>query len=340
MSPEAEAVKEAVVDTQQAALVNPEQEGSLSDLLDKRKSTQIFSGHPADTAIAGPEGEETVTGEEGGIVAVTTPEATVKPEPLPKEEVKYKHSTWEETERARLEAERRMTEATTEAADLKKRLADREAADRAAEETARAAAAQRNPEEIRAAAKDKVKATIEKIDSLDEEDPDYRDKVADAWAEAGLGSAVAAPDKTEIAKLVEEQVQNTLKAEREASAEKDRATEVARTRDNAQALAAKSGLDMKQGSVDYRLFWDVARDIPPEFVDQPLDDQVGWTVDEVRRLKGEVVKTKEQKAAEAKKLQLQQSVLEKGPERVVPVTTREPYSINAIVQKQQDTRRI
>ena len=337
MSPEAETGKEAVVDTQQAELVSPDQEGSLSDIISKQTGT-VFSGHPAEEGAAGPEGEKPEDRTEGGEPAAK-PEDKAKPaeDAAPQ----FKHQTWEETEKARVEAERAMHAAKEEAATLRKEKEERDAADKVAAETAKAIP-QPTPEEVRAAAKAKVKATLKTIGSLDEEDPEYDEKVAEAWADAGLGapSVAAAPDKAEIAKLVEEQVTNTLKAEREATAEKDRAAEIARTRENAQDMAAKAGLKMDKGTVDYRLFWDVAQEIPKELSEKPLKEQVDWAIDEVHRLKGDIVKTKEEKAAEAKKVQLRQQPLERGPERVPAKPSSEGYSINSIVSKQQETRRI
>ena len=341
MSPKAVTDAEAVVDTQTAELVSPDTKGSLSEILDRAKDTQVLSGHPADTAV-GPESTETETVVEDGTKAAADTKVNDKVETKVEDKPQFKHSSWEKTESARVEAEREMHAAKEEAADLKRKLADKEAADKAADDAIKAEATQRKPEEIRAEAKAKVKETLNKIRALDEDDPEYDEKVADAWADAGLGAptTAAAPDKEEIAKLVSEQVKNTLQADREATAESEREADEARTRERAQGLATKSGLEMKQGSVDFRLFWDVAKDIPENIMTQPLEDQVEWTVDEVRRLKGEVVKTKEQKAADAKRLQLQNSVLEKGPEKVVPTVTKEPYSINTIVNKQQNARRI
>ena len=341
MSPEAVAANETVVDTQQADLVKPDQEGSLSDILAKTQAEQVFSGHPADQ-VAGPEDKVTEPAKEDGKTEDDATKGAVKPEDKVADQPKFKHASWDETEKARVEAEKAMHTAKEEAATLRREKEEREAAAQAAEDAVKAAEAQRKPEEIRAEARAKVKATLKKVREIDEDDPDYDEKVADAWAEAGLGApaAAAAPDKGEIAKLVSEQVQNTLKAEREANAENDRKAELAHTRENAQSLATKSGLEMKQGSVDSRLFWDVAKEIPDEVMAKPLEEQVEWAVNEVRRLKGEVVKTKEQKDADAKRLQLQNSVLEKGPERVVKPVTKEPYSINTIVTKQQDARRI
>jgi hypothetical protein len=335
--PEAETGKEAVVDTQQADLVSPDQEGSLSDILEKSKGT-AFTGHPALEEAAGPEGEKTEDRAEDGKAEEEKVKASTQEAP------KFKHATWEETESARIEAERVMHQSNEEAAALKKQIADREATDQAAKDAAAVEAAQPKPEEIRAEAKAKVKTALKTIRSLDEDDPEYDEKVADAWAEAGVGghpgTVAAAPDKEAIAKLVEEQVKNTLSAEREANAARDAATENARTRENAQDIAVKAGLKMEKGSVDYRLFWDVAKDIPAAFQDKPLADQVDWAIDEVRKLKGEVVKTKEQKAAETLRLQQQNAVLEKGPERVISKPKQEAYSLNTIVTKQTEARRI
>lgn len=345
MSPEADKTgTDTVVDTQQTQLVDPDAEGSLSDILEKSKGP-VFEGHPADAeGAAGPEGEagsveRTAEQIEADRIKEEEAAAAKKAEEA-KPTLKYKSQ--EEAEAAQAEAARKMHEATEEAARLREEIKTRDEAAKTAKETAEAEAAQRKPEEIRAEAKTKVKTALATIRGLDEEDPEYDEKVADAWATAGVGAAsvAAAPDRTEIAKIVDEQVKLQLKTERDVNAEKDRETANARVRENAHDLAAKAGLAMEKGTADYRLFWDVAKDVPTDVAAQPLSDQVSWAVDEVHRLKGEVVKTKEQKAAEAKRLQQQQAPLEAGPTRVVTKPKEESYSINTIVGKQQEARRI
>ena len=80
--------------------------------------------------------------------------------------------------------------------------------------------------------------------------------------------------------------------------------------------------------------------MPKEFDDKPFEEQVQWTVNEVRRLKGEVVQSKAEMEARARQTQTDNAVLGRGAERPKKPAAPEPYTLGSILNKHQAGRRI
>ena len=127
---------------------------------------------PEDTSKPSPKPDEVIEAKEK-----PEPEKEPEPsdkgeaEPLPKpsEDKKYKHSTWEETEKARIEAERRMHEATTKASELERRVSQYE----------------KPPEKV-VTIDDKIremtKDTLAKIKTLPADSPNRDEEAGYLWA--------------------------------------------------------------------------------------------------------------------------------------------------------------
>jgi len=325
MNADAEVVKtEEVASEDLQTSDNPD---SLAGIIERSKIE--FSGHPAEGGEEPPE-ETRTDGED-------------PPEP-PEPEKKFKYASHEEAEKGAAETQRFATEKAEEAKTARERA---EALER---ELAEVRAAPPEPAEApkpptRVEAKGRVATALKTIRQLDEDDPEYDDKVADAWAEAGVGGPqVPVPDTAEITKIVTKQVKEELQAARDVVAAKEAESETIRIRTTATELATKSGLDMETGSADHRLFWDVAREIPatnPELEAKPLKEQTEWVVNEVRRLTGKVIETKAQRDERARQHQAQNTPLGRGSTRPQTTSTKqEPATLGNILENQRAARRI
>jgi hypothetical protein len=304
-------------------LKGPEDEGSLASILETPHP--VFTGHPAmEEEAAGP--EEETPGEEQ-----KEEEAPEKPSEQ-KPERKYK--SWDEAEAGAKEHQRFATEKAEEA---KREREAREAAERERDELRTKMAEKKEPSETKpeTVSEDQVEAKIEEaldeIAQLDEFDPDYKKKVAKAWRKAGVGNA--AVSKEEIVKQVREE----LLAEQKAAAPTPETPSTSQTRSMADDLAGKAGLDMKEGSVDHDLFWLQVKRMPKEYDEKPFEEQVQWCVDEVKRRKGDLVKTK---TKDHQKTQINNAVLERGGERPSKPAAPEPYTLGSIMNKHLERRRI
>lgn len=378
MAGEAEAGKDQLTDSQvvpTGELKGPEDEGSLADIMEKAQPI-TFTGHPAlgeDDAAGegdepGPDGgekpPEDTAGEVDGNKAEVTPSKPEKPE--------KKYKSWEEAEAGATEHQSFATKkaeeaarekearekAEQEAAELRQKLAEKEAAK----------PPEKPPVEVKPVTPEesasKIETALEEIGRVAEpEYPDdpynaeaiaeynkkyvaYRKKVAMAWAKAGLGAGtgIPMPSQEEITESVTKKVMEELDAKKAAEdaavAEKNRKIEADRAWKDAVELAGKSGLDMKEGSTDYRLFDSFSREMPPEVDEKPFDQQVEWVVGEVRRSTGKVIETAEEARARALKAQQDNTVLERGGNKTPVKTQTEPYTLGSILNTQERSRRI
>lgn len=303
---------------------------SITESLEK--SRMILTGHPADGGTLGLESQE----DDAQPPTRTDPPEPSDP-PEPPDPPKPKHATWDETEKARINAEARMTTAAQEAAEAK-READtlrqelEEAKKPAVVDPAEAA------KPVTLDAKARVKQALKAVRELDEEDPEYDDKVAEAWAQAGIGAPGVTLDAKEIAKEAARLTREEIKAETTAQREKE---ETAAIRKDAASIAAKAGLDMEDGSADHIIFWKKAGQMPEDIKAKPFEAQVDWAVNEVRRLTGKVVETVEQARERARRAQANNTVLERGPARPKgKQTSEEPYTLGSLIDKSIAVRRI
>ena len=273
------------------------------------------------------------------------------------EEVKPKYKNQDEAEKAALEATRKMTEATTQAAEekkarealaserdeLKQKLEEALAnpPEKPAEETKPATGDDRKTR-IKAA----TKAVFDKIAEMDRTDADYQEQVADAWAEGleAVGMGGANLTQAEIDKMVK----GSLKVEQDATAaaraeqdKKDAAAENERVETKARDLGAKAGLDLDDPDSADSIIWDrMKTKIPKEIFDKgTLEAQVEWVAAEVRKRTGKVVETSEAEKEIARKAQVKNGILPRGNNRpAVPEDKNENYSL-ASLQKADRERR-
>ena len=343
---------------------------SSADLM-RELPHQVFDGDRLETVMPEPE-EESVPENE------TPPESSAGEEEKPPVEAneeenspegwefKPKYKDHKEAEIGAREHQRKVTEATEQAKkdreareaaekerdELKRQLAEKDAAHQPPEKSP-------EPEEVKPVTqgerrnriKASSKAALQKIAALDTYDPDYQDKVAEAWAdalsEAGLGTADAPlPTGKEIEELVSKKVQEQLTAAREAEAAvRARETEQethTRVWNKAMDLATKAGLDMDPDSADFELFTNAAKKTPGDI--QNIEDQVAWAVNEVRRKLGKAALTQAGQQAAARQNQYQNAILERGNTRPDAAKKKsnddEPYSTSSLMREVQEARRI
>jgi len=322
-------------------VIPSDEEGSLGSVLEGANRLEL-TGHPAMGEAGEGAGEGAGAGEEAGAGAEAAGADGKKPVEEPAKEFKYK--TLEEAHNGVSEAERKMHEATTETAkevaarkaleqenaDLKQRL---EAAAKPPEKPAVEAPKPVTPAERKA----KIKTALQKIDELDPNDPEYVDKMAECWAETGVGGAdVPMPNTDEINRLVGERVKEAMAAQK-ATDDAERAEKAkVETRDDADRLAKEAGLDMASDSLDYKRFWAMAPLVPDEIRTKPLKDQVEWAVGEVQKLRGP---TAAELAAAGAANQNKNTPLGKGGQKVSLKPQPEPEaSLGGMFEKQKEAR--
>lgn len=343
MAGEAEAGKENLTDSQALAseeLKGPEDEGSLASIMEQAPRL-IFTGHPA-------LGEEEEGDQPGPDEGKTTPgEAGTAKETQTPPEKKYK--SWEEAETGAREHQSAFTKKAEDAArekearevaererdELKQKLAEKEAGAKPPETPA----ATKTPEELEAEQEARIEQALEEIGQLDEFDPEYKKKVARAWRKAGIGGAgqPTIPSGQALDELIDKRVEERFKAR---ETEKEAESQESRTRAKAGEMAGKSGLNMEEGSADHTLFWATVSKMPQDLDAKPFEEQVQWTVNEVRRLKGEVVQSKAEMDAKAREIQVNNTILERGSTRPKKKEVPEPYTLGSIMTKHQESRRI
>ncbi|MDI6752765.1 MAG: hypothetical protein QME78_00035 [Thermodesulfobacteriota bacterium] len=336
MAGEAEAGKENLTDSQALAseeLKGPEDEGSLASIMEQTPRP-VFTGHPA---LGEAEGE---AGPEGGDEGGKPPEP---PEPPKPPEKKYK--SWEEAEAGAREHQSAFTKKAEEAAREKEA---REAAERERDEIKQKLTAKppetpaeetRTPEELEAEQEARIEGALDEIGQLDEFDPEYKKKVARSWRKAGIGGAgqPTTPSGQVLDELINKRVEERFKAR---ETEKEAENQESRIRTRAGEMAGKAGLNMEEGSADHTLFWATVSKMPQDLDAKPFEEQVQWTANEVRRLKGEVVQSKAEMDAKAREIQVNNTVLERGSTRPKKKEVPEPYTLGSIMTKHQESRRI
>lgn len=326
----------------------PEEGDSLLGMLARRRHPEHFEeGTPVT-----PEGEEK-SPEPPEVKAEDLPEAQKEKEAAPEPpEFKPKYKSHEEAERAYDEAERKMHEATTQAArdregqerltreaeELRRQLAEKEAAKPPA----------KTPEELEAEEEARIAQALDEIDQIETNDrQEYLKLAAKAWRKAGFGGMgqPTAPD----AKTLDEMIDHRL-AERQRQDEENLAI-----RTQAIEMAGQAGLNMEVGSEDFKLFWDQAKALPPEVRAKPLQEQVDWAAEEAKKLRkpdpSPTVEalTEEQKELmelgreyKAKQVQSQNTVLGKGASDLKPSQEAQPetFSMGGILRQQQKARQL
>lgn len=272
-------------------------------------------------------------------------------------EFKPRFKNQEDAEKSHAEAERKMHEATTQAAkdkeareaieserdELKQKLEEALAKppEKPAEETKPATG-----EDRKVRIKTATKAVFAKIAEMDRTDDDYNEQVADAWAEGLEAVGMGGTDLTQAE--IDKMVKGSLKAEQEAEAatreekrKKDEADEGARVEVKARELGSKAGLDLDDPESADSIIWDwVKTQIPKEVFDKgTLEAQVEWVTAEVHKRTGKVVSTSEAEKERARKAQLKNSVLPRGNNRPPDQESKpEEYSLASLQKADREKR--
>jgi len=324
-------------------LLQPGDEGSLADILEKDREQRIaiHAGveSPDPDAPEVPEVPETPE----TVLVPETPTVPEKPVEGAPPEKKYK--SWEEAEAGARETQRFATEKAEEAkqareelAVLRQKLADKEKPvepDKAAEQ-------------LEAEEEDRITKALDEIDGIAEDDPDYKRKVAKAWRKAKLGGAngsTKAISEEALAEMVDRQVEKRLSAKEAEGTRQRQEAEETRTRSTAAELATKAGLQgvtddpAALGTADHIMFWAVAKGVPEELRSQPIEAQVEWAAAEVRRRKGEVVQTTEAERERARQAQNNNTVMGRGTTQPRKAVEPETFSLGGVLNEVQEERK-
>jgi hypothetical protein len=325
----------------QARPVEPVKEGGVNDAIAEITQGRMFTGHPA--MSAGEEGEGNNgpdTGEEGTPKKEdAAPPERQEGEPEKKEEPAKeeapaftpKHKSWEETEKARKEAERLAHTKAEKAAELERE--NQRIKDEADEVKRELESLKTKPKPQEPPKTDDVveryAQALAKTAELNTFDPDYNKKVAKIMVEAGFAGQ-AAPDPGVLQQLVAEQVEAKVKeAVKAVKVDTDKADDESRMVRRVTQLAEDEGLDMTENSPDYKAFWMVTKDAPRNV---PFEEQVKWAADEVKALKGAFRQGYQQEVKTGEEHQVRNAPMERGgtPPPAQP-KKEEPFSINNIL---------
>ena len=300
----------------------PGEESLAADLDNRREVTgdMLLGGHPnQELEKEAPEGGPEVKAEEGeeaGEVKVREgEEAPAGP----------RFKSQDEAEKAHAEAERRMTEATTETATLKREVTELkqklEAAPKTPEKLAEekpVVTAPTNEErmaKIVEATKAANAAAVPKLRALDPDDPDYEQKYADIQTEITAALAKALLEVSiSPASLSREEVEQIYQDKLDAGRKKDEAAEATRLETKAKDMAIKSGLDLNDPESVDSIVWDRMKgQIPDEvYAKGTLEAQAEWVTAEVRKRTGKVALTEAERAEAARIAQENNQPLGKG----------------------------
>jgi|GEM_PF-4170128 len=311
----------------------------------------VFDGHPAeDGPGAEPEPEdkkqpepepEKTSAKDAKDDGDKGDDKPNEPDASDKDTPKFKHKTWEETEKARREAEqlghRKAEEAKTERdrADGLQRKLDEIEAQRSKDQV------ELKTPEFEAERKAKAEELAKKFTGLDQYADGYQEQAAAILAEM---ATLAQPtlSQTDIKQVVEAEVQARLAAaEADKRVKTDAETAKVEAHKTAVRLATEAGLDMGEDSIDADLFWTYSDQAPRDI---PLDEQVEWVANKVKTRKAGLVKA--ELGRKAKEAQKDNAVLERGssttktPAAASDEKSDAPLTLNQAMQMNLKSRRV
>jgi len=324
-------------------LLQPGDEGSLADILEKDREQRIAMHAGAE--IPDPETPE----EQPEVPAAQPEEKSAEEAPPAPPEKKYK--SWEEAEAGSREHQRFATEKAEEAkqareelAVLRQKLADKEKP----VESDKPAEPDKTAEQLEAEEEDRIAKVFDEIDEIADDDPDYKRKVAKVWRKSKLiganGSTKAISDEA-LAEMVDRQMEKWSAVKEAETVQQRQETEHSRIRSTAAELATKAGLQgvtddpAVLGTADHIMFWVVAKGVPEELQSQPIEAQVEWTTAEVRRRKGEVVQTTEAERERARQAQNNNTVMGRGTTQPRKAVEPETFSLGGVLNEVQEERK-
>ena len=306
-------------------------EDSLATDLDNRREVtgdMLLGGHPNQELEEEPPagGPEPKPGEEkpGEAKAKEGEEPPKKEEPPAGPRFKSQ----EEAEKAHAEAERRMTVATTEAADERKarekleleleelRLQQTKPPEKKEEKPVVAAPTDdERMAKITEATKAANRAALPKLRALDPDDPDYEEKYSDLMTEINAATVKALLEVgISTASLTREEVEQIYQDKLDADRQKGEATEAARVETKAREIGVKLGLTLDDPESADAIIWDRYKSkIPQEVFDKnSLEAQVEWVAAAVRKVTGKAALTKAEKEEAARIAQENNQPLGRG----------------------------
>ena len=323
--------------------LQPGDEGSLADILAKDREERIA----AHTGIQTQEDEALPIEEEAAHQEEEKETQPTPVEELPKFEPK--HKTWEETEKSRVEAEKAMHEKAEEAKQAREELAAlrKEMAAKPVEPV-KPTEPDKSAEQLEAEEEDRIAQVFDEIDKIEDDDPDYKRKVAKIWHKSKLigstGPTKAIGDEA-LTELVDRQVERRLAVKEAETVRQRQEGETARVRSTAAELAVKAGLQgvtddpLALGTADHIMFWAVAKGVPEELQSQPIEAQVEWATAEVRRRKGEVIQTTDAERERARLAQANNTVMGRGTTQPRKAADPETFTLGGILNEVQEERK-
>lgn len=300
-------------------VIEPKGTDSLTPLLEEDAKNYMV-GHPA----AASSEEEKEEKEEKDLVLEKEKELTDKEkleseEEKRKESLKPKYKSQEEAETAYAEAQRKMHEATTESARLREQNEKLQA--QFNEVLTKAVTKKEDVEKPpdltkkeEAILKGRIKPMLKEIEALDNDDPDYQEKVDEIY-DKHLGATMRERDArmekdfSDRLSKVKDEIKKEIKEERSTEKTQDQLV------NEAIEKAKKEGLDMRSNikiegrddvvdTADWRLFWDSAERAPKGSSPEQIVD---YAIKEVKRMRNEILAPKDK----AKKRQEENAVLER-----------------------------
>jgi hypothetical protein len=261
---------------------------------------------------------------------------------LPKFEPK--HKTWEETEKARVEAERTMHEANTKAAEevkaketLQKELDELKANPPEKKEPAKEVTEEERDAQLEAVASAANEQAMAEIAELDDQDPDYRKLVAKAWGKANAKIIKAARQtpisQADIDKLIDQRWDAKDTAAKAAKAEADLKTAGQQAAKEVEDYCKEHGLPVDDPEkAEYDLFDAAERKLPVELQGKGATPEVKeWIANYIRQRTGKVVEQSEAERQAALVAQKKNAVLGKGVTVPKTTTPTQPRTMNDII---------
>lgn len=299
-----------------------------AEVQEDRRTMTYMMAHPEEApqfaAVQPDDPEEEVVEPESGLESQPeTPEVAVVSEtPVEaaiEEPPKFapKHKSWEETEKARVEAEKLIT---AKAEEAKAEREAREALEAKIAEQERLAAEAAKPKPLTEDERDEIyaKAAADLAD-LDQGDPDYLKnygRILRKANDAANPHAQFDPSLTpaEIANKAWEEIKAKQAEESAKTAEQRKTEEDARTEASARELGIKAGLNLNDPESADSIIWDrLKQKIPQEVFDKgTLEAQVEWVAQGVRQKTGQVVEQTDVEREQARMAQKNNAVLGKG----------------------------
>ncbi len=287
--------------------VEIKEKDSLSGILEDVQP-KFLGGHPAEEEFQPPEVEETEEErkeresreeEERQAAEKLAAKQTEKEEPPPEEVLeeeppKKKYKNHEEAERAALEASRKMTEATTEAARLREQNEKLQAQfnDLVLKAVAKKDSEGEKPLTVqeKAILKGRIAPMLKKIEALDTGAEDYLDKV-DALYEDHIGKGVSDILDTRLSTMKDE-IKKEIREERTSETDQERANRLAidRAKDAKLDMRSNIGTDPETkipvNSADWDIFWGSVARCPSD--GKTSEQIIDWAIKDALRIKKEI----------------------------------------------------